>query len=148
MCLCALTTWTQQAYLKADNTGTEDGFELSVAASGDTVVVGAGGEDSSSIGKQFWGHLLRRGNALFTVTGDTLDFPIAADFETKNSSTVRLRATDATLVGLLLSEGGVAFRNDSISYESVVATTTDPPGPPPTEARIPWPIRTVTASTP
>ncbi|MGL5018768.1 MAG: FG-GAP repeat protein, partial [Luteolibacter sp.] len=43
------TTWSQQAYLKASNTGASDGFGL-VAVSGDTVVVGADGEDSSTIG--------------------------------------------------------------------------------------------------
>lgn len=35
------TTWTQQAYLKASNTRNGDVFGYSVAASGDTVVVGA-----------------------------------------------------------------------------------------------------------
>ena len=34
------TTWTQQAYLKASNTGAGDGFGLSVALSGDTLAVG------------------------------------------------------------------------------------------------------------
>jgi hypothetical protein len=44
------TTWTQQAYLKASNTGGGDWFGYSVAVSGDTVVVGAYGEDSNAIG--------------------------------------------------------------------------------------------------
>jgi hypothetical protein len=44
------TTWTQQAYLKASNTGAYDEFGWSVSASGDTVVVGAFGEDSSTTG--------------------------------------------------------------------------------------------------
>ena len=35
------STWSQQAYLKASNTGAEDRFGNSVAVSGDTVVVGA-----------------------------------------------------------------------------------------------------------
>lgn len=38
----------QQAYLKASNTGVGDQFGWSVAVSGDTVVVGALGEDSSA----------------------------------------------------------------------------------------------------
>ena len=42
--------WTQQAYLKASNTGVLDGFGASVAIAGDTVVVGAAGEDSSTTG--------------------------------------------------------------------------------------------------
>ena len=44
------TTWSQQAYLKASNTGAGDYFGCSVAVSGDTVVVGAYGEDSSATG--------------------------------------------------------------------------------------------------
>jgi len=44
------TNWTQQAYLKASNTGAGDEFGLTVAVSGDTVVVGAHHEDSDGIG--------------------------------------------------------------------------------------------------
>lgn len=44
------TTWAQQAYLKASNTGPGDFFGYSVAISGDTVVVGASEEDSNSAG--------------------------------------------------------------------------------------------------
>ena len=44
------TVWSQQAYLKASNTGTGDIFGISVAVSGDTVVIGANGEDSSATG--------------------------------------------------------------------------------------------------
>lgn len=42
--------WTQQAYLKASNTGMFDHFGWSVAMSGDTVAVGARGEDSAAAG--------------------------------------------------------------------------------------------------
>ncbi|HEX8998676.1 MAG TPA: FG-GAP repeat protein, partial [Blastocatellia bacterium] len=42
--------FTQQAYLKASNTGANDFFGISVAISGDTVVVGATQEDSSTTG--------------------------------------------------------------------------------------------------
>ncbi len=44
------TTWSQQAYLKASNTGAGDNFGHSVAASGDIVVVGARRESSSAMG--------------------------------------------------------------------------------------------------
>jgi hypothetical protein len=44
------TTWTQQAYLKASNTGTNDSFGHSVALSGDTLAVGALGEASEATG--------------------------------------------------------------------------------------------------
>ncbi len=44
------TTWTQQAYLKASNTGANDQFGISVAVSGETAVIGAPGEDSNATG--------------------------------------------------------------------------------------------------
>jgi hypothetical protein len=44
------TTFVQQAYLKASNTGENDAFGYSVAISGDTVVVGAFLERSSATG--------------------------------------------------------------------------------------------------
>ncbi|ACY13317.1 Integrin alpha beta-propellor repeat protein [Haliangium ochraceum DSM 14365] len=44
------TAWTQEAYLKASNTGASDTFGYSVAVSGDTLAVGAYGEDSGATG--------------------------------------------------------------------------------------------------
>lgn len=46
------TTWAQQAYIKADNTGTGDWFGVSVSVSGDgnTVAVGAYQEDGNGTG--------------------------------------------------------------------------------------------------
>jgi hypothetical protein len=44
------TIWSQQAYLKASNTGAGDDFGYAVALSGDTLVVGANTEDSNATG--------------------------------------------------------------------------------------------------
>ena len=44
------TVWTQQAYLKASSPDADDNFGISVAVSGDTVVIGVNCEDSSSTG--------------------------------------------------------------------------------------------------
>jgi hypothetical protein len=44
------TMWSQQAYLKASNTGVSDLFGCSVALSGDTLAVGAYGEASRAVG--------------------------------------------------------------------------------------------------
>lgn len=44
------TNWSQQAYLKASNTGTNDQFGSSVSISGDTLAVGANGEASNAKG--------------------------------------------------------------------------------------------------
>lgn len=43
-------SWSQQAYLKASQVSDFDGFGYAVAISGDTLVVGAGGEDGSVSG--------------------------------------------------------------------------------------------------
>jgi len=43
-------TWSQQAYIKASNTGAGDHFGSAVAISGDIVVIGAHGEDSKANG--------------------------------------------------------------------------------------------------
>lgn len=42
--------WSQEAYLKASNSGGQDFFARSLAASGDTIVVGANGERNSAQG--------------------------------------------------------------------------------------------------
>jgi len=44
------STWSQQAYLKASNTGSGDGFGSSVAIDGDTIAVAAAYEDSAASG--------------------------------------------------------------------------------------------------
>ena len=45
----AASTWSQQAYIKASNTGAGDAFGQSVALSGDTLAVGAHFEDSNAV---------------------------------------------------------------------------------------------------
>jgi len=44
------TQWSQQAYVKASNTGSNDNFGYSVALTGDTLAVGATGEASMATG--------------------------------------------------------------------------------------------------
>ena len=44
------TTWSQQAYIKASNTGSSDHFGRSISMEGDTLVVGAVEEDSNASG--------------------------------------------------------------------------------------------------
>ncbi|MBY0506171.1 MAG: Ig-like domain-containing protein [Bryobacteraceae bacterium] len=65
------TTWTQQAYLKASNTGAGDRFGTSVAISGDTIVVGASGEASNGSGQGNNGALGAGAAYVFTRTGTT-----------------------------------------------------------------------------
>lgn len=46
----AAGAWSQQAYIKASNPGANDAFGTSLALWGDTLIVGAPGEDSSATG--------------------------------------------------------------------------------------------------
>jgi drug/metabolite transporter superfamily protein YnfA len=46
------TSWTQQAYLKASNSDSNDRFGSSVAISGETVIIGAPLEDSNGSGQE------------------------------------------------------------------------------------------------
>jgi len=73
--------WSQQAYIKASNTGGGDAFGASVAISGDTVVVGAPGED---------GHLLTGSTSSppdNTTTGDGASASGAAYVFTRSGTT-------------------------------------------------------------
>ena len=75
------TTWTEQAYLKQSNTGitddqgARDSFGVSVSVSGDTIAVGAPGEDSGSTGidgEQFNNDAVSAGAVyVFTRSGAT-----------------------------------------------------------------------------
>ena len=66
------TTWTQQAFLKASNANGFDNFGWSVSLSGDTLVVGASGEDSSAGGGEADNSALSAGAAyVFVRTGTT-----------------------------------------------------------------------------
>jgi len=61
--------WSQQAYLKASNTNTNDQFGYSIAISGDTIVVGAIGERSGYIGDQDDNSATEAGAAYVFVRG-------------------------------------------------------------------------------
>lgn len=63
------TTWTQQAYIKASNTDREDYFGVRIALSGDTLAVGATGEDNATgaYGNQNDNNLSRSG-AVYVFT--------------------------------------------------------------------------------
>ena len=65
------TNWTQQAYLKASNTGISDIFGYSVSVSGDTVVVGAPGESSGVNGDQSDNSAFNSGAAYVFVRNGT-----------------------------------------------------------------------------
>ncbi len=70
------TTWSQQAYLKASNTGAGDYFGFSVAVWGDTLVVGAFGEASASANPADNSAAASGAVYVFTRTGTTWSQPV------------------------------------------------------------------------
>jgi hypothetical protein len=92
------TNWTQQAYLKASNTGAGDAFGRSVAVSGDTVLVGADGESSSATGvngNQDDNSAADSGAAYVFVLGlPTPTSPLATPASVCPSATAALSVTD------------------------------------------------------
>jgi hypothetical protein len=113
------TTWTQQAYLKASQVTADDNFGISVAVSGDTVVVGAYFEDSSTTGVNSTAdELASNSGAVFVFTGlgvATVTTPTSASSA----------ATSATLGGNVTSAGGATITARGIVY-SQTATNNNP----------------------
>ncbi len=118
------TVWSQQAYIKASNTGSGDDFGWSVALSGDTLAVGATGEASDGISElnnnlsnAGAAYVFTRSGTMWTqqayikasnpdsddnfgysvaLSGDTL--AVGADREASNATVIGGDQTDNTLV--------------------------------------------------
>jgi trimeric autotransporter adhesin len=117
------TIWNQQAYLKASNTGANDSFGISVAVSGDTVVVGATGEDSSTAGVNSTpNESAGSSGAAYIFSGFDLSSqtPYLAQ---ANSSAIT--GNSATLGGTVTSQGGTAVSGRGVVY-SLVSANPDP----------------------
>jgi hypothetical protein len=117
--------WTQQAYIKASNTGTGDAFGQSIALSGDTLAVGAPGEASDGSGQLInslpnagAAYVFTRSGANWTqqayikasnpdsgdrfgysvaLSGDTL--AVGADREASNATGINVDESDNSLSG-------------------------------------------------
>ena len=113
------TTWSQQAYLKASQVTAGDLFGYSVAVSGDTVVVGAIQEASSTTGVNSTpNELASNAGAAYVFTGlgvATVTTPTSAS----------IAATSATLGGNVTSDGGATITATGIVY-APTATNTNP----------------------
>jgi hypothetical protein len=72
----SMGTWSQQAYVKASNTGSSDqfGFAVALSANGDTLAVGANGESSSAtgIGRDQENDSAASAGAVYVYTRDAL----------------------------------------------------------------------------
>jgi hypothetical protein len=72
--------WSQQAYVKASNTGTSDEFGTSVALAGDTLAVGAPGESGTAPGSGAV-YVFTRKDGIWSQQGDKLkaSIPVRLD---------------------------------------------------------------------
>ena len=117
------STWSQQAYLKASNTGAYDYFGTSVAISGDTVVVGAPDEDSSATGVD-GDQSLNNASASGAAYLFTLPTAATAPLVTAPTS-ASITATTATLGGNVTGDGGATITERGIVY-ALTGTNADP----------------------
>jgi uncharacterized repeat protein (TIGR02543 family) len=116
------TTWAQQAYLKANNSGANDYFGTWVAVSGDTVVVGAHCEDSSTTGVNSTPNdsAIESGAAyVFTGLGPSTPPIVAAP------SSTQVTTTTATLGGNVTSDGGTIITARGVVFAET-ATNNNP----------------------
>jgi sugar lactone lactonase YvrE len=114
------STWSQQTYLKAGQVTTNDNFGGSVSVDGDTVVVGASGEDSSTTGVNSVPDE-RGANTgaayIFTDMTVALAVPIVV-----NPTVASIKATEALLGGNVITDGGATVTERGVVYS---ATTTN-----------------------
>jgi VCBS repeat-containing protein len=113
------TTWTQQAYLKASQVSADDNFGFSVAVSGDTVVVGANQEDSSTTGVN------STANELASNSGAVYAFAGLGVATVTTPTSASSAATSATLGGNVISDGGATITARGIVYAQT-ATNNNP----------------------
>jgi hypothetical protein len=113
------STWSQQAYLKASQVTAADQFGRSVAVSGDTVLVGANREGSSTTGVNSTpNESAGSAGAAYVFTGLGV-----ATVTTPTSDSIA--ATSATLGGNVTSDGGATITARGIVYAQT-ATNNNP----------------------
>ena len=95
------TSWIQQAYLKASNTGTFDGFGGTVAISGDTVVVCANSEDSNAtgVGGDETDNSANNAGAVYVFTRSGTSWSQQAYLKASNTSTFDRFGTSISIDG-------------------------------------------------
>lgn len=126
-------TWTQQAYLKASNTGQQDGFGWSVALSGDSLVVGANQEDSSTTGvNSFSNEGASSSGAAYVFTRTAGTWAQRAYLKASNTGVgdwfgaATAVSGDTVLVGAYQEDGNFQFNSDSAGAAYVFTDLTPP----------------------
>lgn len=111
------STWSQQAYLKASNTQSDDVFGRSVAlsADGSTLAVGANGEDSNAIGVggDPWNNTASASGAVYVFTRSGSTWSQQAYVKASNTG-----ASDEYGASVALSASGDVLAVGSLSEKS------------------------------
>jgi trimeric autotransporter adhesin len=109
------TTWTQQAYIKASNTGPGHQFGISVALDGDTLAVGAVGEvsDATGINGDQADHAAIQSGAVYVFTRSGTTWTQQAYIKASNTNGKDLFGTSVTLSGDTLAVGAVGEDSDA-----------------------------------
>jgi hypothetical protein len=118
-------TWVQQAYLKASNGRSSDGFGGSVAIDGETIVVGAPGEDGAAAGvdPEPGGHLAESG-AAYVFVRDGATWTQQAYLKASNPQEEALfggsvaLSGDTALIGSLLEGSPTPITDYSLDTET------------------------------
>lgn len=103
------TSWSEQAYLKAANTGADDEFGRSVAIAGDRVIVGAPLEDSSSVGiNPVANESTVDAGAAYVYTRTGVDWSYQAFLKSSNRNAANAFGGDAFGGGVAVSDTCIA----------------------------------------
>jgi len=114
------TTWSEQAYIKASNTQKADLFGYNVALSGDTLAVGAYGEDSSSVGiGSIPDELASRSGAVYTFTRNGVNWSEHAYIKASNTGSSDEFGRSLALSGDTLAVGAHFEDSSTMGINSI-----------------------------
>jgi len=114
------TNWSQQAYLKASNTGFNDTFGRAVAVSGNTIVVGADQEDSSATGVNGANNnLAAEAGAAYVFVRSETNWTQQAYLKASNTSTGALFGHSTAISGETIVVGAYQESSGGTGVDSV-----------------------------
>ncbi len=113
------SNWSQQAYLKASNTEANDGFGVSVALAGDTLVVGAPGEASNATGinNSEVNNNAPNSGAVYVFTRTGTDWSQQAYVKASNTETNDGFGESVALAGDTLAVGATGESSDATGID-------------------------------
>jgi drug/metabolite transporter superfamily protein YnfA len=113
------TSWTQQAYIKASNTETNDEFGRSIALSGDTLAVGAAGEssDARGVNGDQGNNNAPSSGAVYVFVRNSLTWTQQAYLKASNSEAYDAFGASVALAGDTLAVGAIGEASLAIGID-------------------------------